>query len=33
LSAPDVPTVKVKVSKGTGGASLPGYTFTQEGAF
>ncbi len=33
LSAPDVPTVKVKVSKGTSGASLPGYTFTQEGAF
>ncbi len=33
LSAPDVPTVKVKVSKSTGGASLPGYTFTQEGAF
>jgi hypothetical protein len=33
LSAPDVPTVKVKVSKGAAGASLPGYTFTQEGAF
>jgi hypothetical protein len=33
LSAPDVPTVKVKVSKSPGGASLPGYTFTQEGAF
>lgn len=33
LSAPDVPTVKVKVTKNAGGASLPGYTFTQEGAF
>ena len=33
LSAPDVPTVKVKVAKSADGASLPGYTFTQEGAF
>jgi hypothetical protein len=33
LSAPDVPTVRVKVSKNASGASLPGYTFTQEGAF
>jgi hypothetical protein len=33
LSAPDVPTLKVKVSKSPSGATLPGYTFTQEGAF
>jgi hypothetical protein len=33
LSAPDVATVRVKVAKSTDGASLPGYTFTQEGAF
>jgi hypothetical protein len=33
LSAPDVATVRVKVNKDTSGASLPGYTFTQEGAF
>ena len=33
LSAPDVSTVRVKVTKGAEGASLPGYTFTQEGAF
>jgi hypothetical protein len=33
LSAPDVATVRVKVSKNADGASLPGYTFTQEGAF
>jgi hypothetical protein len=33
LSAPDVATVRVKVAKSAEGASLPGYTFTQEGAF
>jgi len=33
LSAPDVATVRVKVNKNASGASLPGYTFTQEGAF
>jgi hypothetical protein len=33
LTAPDVPTVRVKVTKNADGASLPGYTFTQEGAF
>jgi len=32
LTAPDVPTVRVKVTKNASGASLPGYTFTQEGA-
>jgi hypothetical protein len=33
ISAPDAQTVKVKVAKGANGVSLPGYTFTQEGAF
>ena len=33
LTAPDVPTVRIKVAKSADGASLPGYTFTQEGAF
>jgi hypothetical protein len=33
LSAPETPTVRVKVTKSPEGASLPGYTFTQEGAF
>ena len=33
LSAPDVATVRVRVAKNADGASLPGYTFTQEGAF
>lgn len=33
VSAPDAPTVRVKVSKGSDGASLPGYTFTQEESF
>jgi hypothetical protein len=33
LTAPDVPTVRVKVTKNAAGALLPGYTFTQEGAF
>jgi hypothetical protein len=33
VSAPDAPTVKVKVAKSATGASLPGFTFTQEGSF
>jgi len=33
VNAPDAPTVKVKVAKSTGGAGLPGFTFTQEGSF
>jgi hypothetical protein len=33
VNAPDAPTVKVKVSKSAEGASLPGFTFTQEGSF
>ena len=33
VTAPDAPTVKVKVTKSANGASLPGFTFTQEGSF
>jgi hypothetical protein len=33
VTAPDAPTVKVKVSKSADGAALPGFTFTQEGSF
>jgi hypothetical protein len=33
VTAPDAPTVKVKVSKSAAGAGLPGFTFTQEGSF
>jgi hypothetical protein len=33
VTAPDAPTVRVKVSKLPDGAALPGYTFTQEGSF
>ena len=33
VTAPDAPTVRVKVAKGADGASLPGFTFTQEGSF
>jgi hypothetical protein len=33
ITAPDVPTVRVKVTKSPEGAALPGYTFTQEGSF
>jgi hypothetical protein len=33
VSAPDSPTVKVKVAKSDGGVTLPGFSFTQEGAF
>ena len=33
VTAPDSPTVKVKVAKSGDGVTLPGFTFTQEGAF
>ncbi|HXX29051.1 MAG TPA: hypothetical protein VEI99_11300 [Terriglobales bacterium] len=33
VTAPDAPTVRVKVAKGADGVSLPGFTFTQEGSF
>jgi hypothetical protein len=33
VTAPDAPTVRVKVTKGAAGAALPGFTFTQEGSF
>jgi hypothetical protein len=33
ISAPDASTVRVKVNKSPQGATLPGYTFTQEGSF
>jgi hypothetical protein len=33
VTAPDAPTVKVKVTKSANGATLPGFTFTQEGSF
>ena len=33
VTAPDAPTVKVKVSKSAEGVLLPGFTFTQEGSF
>ncbi len=33
ITAPDAPTVRVKVAKKAEGWALPGYTFTQEGAF
>jgi hypothetical protein len=33
VTAPDAPTVKVKVAKAADGVSLPGFTFTQEGSF
>ena len=32
-SAPDAETVRVKVAKTNAGATLPGYTFTQDGTF
>jgi hypothetical protein len=32
-TAPDTPALRVKVVKNAQGASLPGYTFTQEGSF
>ena len=33
VTAPDLPTVKVKINKSGDGVSLPGFTFTQEGVF
>jgi hypothetical protein len=34
VTAPDAPTVKVKVARAaSGGVALPGFTFTQEGSF
>ena len=33
VTAPDAPTVRVKVAKSDGGVALPGFTFTQEGSF
>jgi len=33
VTAPDAPTVKVKVAKSDNGVALPGFTFTQEGSF
>jgi len=33
VTAPDAPTVRVKVAKSPDGAALPGFTFTQEGSF
>ena len=33
VTAPDAPTVRVKVAKGADGVTLPGFTFTQEGSF
>lgn len=33
VTAPDAATTRVKVAKNAEGASLPGFTFTQEGTF
>lgn len=33
VTAPDAPTVRVKVAKSADGATLPGFAFTQEGSF
>jgi hypothetical protein len=33
VTAPDAPVVKVKVTKSADGVTLPGFSFTQEGAF
>jgi hypothetical protein len=33
VTAPDAPTVKVKVAKAASGVALPGFTFTQDGSF
>jgi len=33
ITAPDAPTVRVKVVKTAEGATLPGYAFTQDGSF
>jgi hypothetical protein len=32
-ATPDAPVQRVKIAKSAEGASLPGYTFTQEGSF
>ena len=33
VTAPDAPTVKVKVGRAAEGVALPGFTFTQDGSF
>jgi hypothetical protein len=33
ITAPEAPTVRVKVAKTPQGATLPGYAFTQDGSF
>ncbi len=33
INAPDAQVVKVKVAKSAEGVTLPGFSFTQEGAF
>lgn len=33
VTAPDAPTTRVKVVKSAQGASIPGFTFTQDGSF
>lgn len=33
MAAPDAQALRIKVVKSAEGASLPGYTFTQEGSF
>jgi len=33
VNAPNMPSVKVKVAKSPEGVTLPGFSFTQEGAF
>jgi hypothetical protein len=33
ITAPDAPVAKVKVAKSADGVTLPGFSFTQEGAF
>lgn len=33
VTAPDASTTRVKVTKNAEGATLPGFTFTQEGSF
>ena len=33
VTAPDAPVVKVKVAKSGEGVALPGFSFTQDGAF
>jgi len=33
VTAPDMSTVRVKITRSAAGAALPGFTFTQEGSF